>query len=142
MRHPANNTAGKQDGGTSAAVRPSCLRIPAHQLKSFPDLPGRHRLRVVYFDAPGPVLPNGLPRPQLVMAACAFRLAGGFHGLARVERSDAGPVLSVETNSYDLLLDRPVSMPFSLSLLRTLYSEIGRQFVRGQARQSARKARN
>ena len=143
MKTPAL-MAGKEGGGQLPASCSSCntIRVSAADLRHISDLPGEHRFRVVYFSAPPLTLPNGLPRPQRIKAACAFRLAGGFHGRARVEREAGGPVLVVEAQALDLFLGRDVAMPYSLSLLRALYTEIGRCYILEQARQQSRKARN
>ena len=142
MKQPAN-MAGSA-GGRLKAPCSSCdtIRVPAADLRRFPDLPGRHRLQVVYLSAPSPTLPSGLPCPQHVKVACAFRLAGGFHGRARVEKGDDGLVLVVEAQALDLLLRRDVAMAYRFSLLRALYSEIGRCYTLEQARMQARGARN
>ena len=142
MQNPGIPAAGETEGRPCAALPTRYHRFPAHQIKTVPNPSPCPRLEVVFFDAPADVLPNGCLRPQWVMAACAFRLAGGFHGRARVEKYPGGPVLAIETEALDILLGRSVAMPYDLPVLRALYLEIGRLYVLEQARRAMQKARS
>lgn len=117
-------------------VNPRFVRTPAADLRQAPvDIAENARLRIAFFDSMNDRLPNGRPRPDFVHAVCAFRV-GPYHGLARVERDQAGPVLAVEQSAYDLLRGRAETMDFSLSLLRHLYTECGRLYTLDKARRS------
>ncbi|MBV9851646.1 MAG: hypothetical protein JO250_18410 [Armatimonadetes bacterium] len=122
-------------------MTPSRISIPSGRLTSAPASPDSHRLHAVFFHAPGPTLPNGLPRTSPVRAEAAFRLGGEFHLRARVVRlpGEDGPRLEVEAEGYDLALGRPARLRLSLPLLRALYREMGAAFVRAQAADHARR---
>lgn len=95
-----------------------------------------HRLRLVHYDAPGDILPNGLRRPDTIIATGALRVGNDFHILARVRQDkDGARVLEVDAMAFDTLLSRPCALPFSDALLRGVYDELARAHVLAKARQ-------
>ncbi len=123
-------------------VNPRFTRFPASALRTAPhDIPEGSRLRIESFDGLPDTLPNQLPRPRAIKAVAAFRV-GDFHAQARVEDTPDGPVLAVEAEAYDLLLNRPEGMVYGLSLISSLYAEMGRQYVLVMARRAMREGLN
>lgn len=109
------------------------LEIPVGKVKNGPPEQPR-RLATTYSQAAPPRLPNGLARPEGVKIEAAFRLAGDFHFLARVVRTDRLTLLQIEAEAFDVQRRRRVLLEPPPELVEQIYADLARRYLAAKHR--------